>query len=246
MNREDALPVVALALDPIEKKPLARFHPGSRILSVGSYGCTLHCPWCQNHDIACPKNIDALDARLTTPSQLADLAKRYIRKGNIGLAYTYNEPLYRWKSVLACAKEIHTRGLLNVLVTNGMASDKVIDQLFPLIDATNIDLKAFTQEGYDVCGGRLTTVLHCIERACELGVHVEVTTLIIPGFNDDVQNIEKGAQTLAAIDSHLTWHLTRFFPRYKWKDKDPTPISTLIACQNAAQLHLEDVILGNV
>ena len=132
--------ISSIALDPIEKKPIAFFHPGSNILSVGSYGCNLRCPFCQNDGIS-QHGGDEVPCQTATPVELADLAMRLKdERGNIGLAYTYNEPLVGWEFVRDCAKEIHARGMLNVLESNGCASEGVIAELAPLIDAANIDL----------------------------------------------------------------------------------------------------------
>lgn len=237
--------VTSLALDPIEKKPLARFCPGSKILSVGSIGCTMHCPWCQNHEIAQPQDEKMPPYRVMTAVELADAAEELVCRGNIGLAYTYNEPLLRWKEVLGCAEEIKGRGLANVVVTNGLISQDNLLELLPFIDAFNIDLKGFDQGVYDICGGRLETIMRAIELAANHS-HVEVTTLIIPGLNDSIDLIEKEAAWLASIDANITLHLTRFFPQFKYYDVAPTSLSTMREAHAAAGKHLENVLLGNV
>ena len=237
--------VTSLALDPIEKKPLARFHPGSKILSVGSMGCTMHCPWCQNHEIAQPQNASLLPYREMGSIELADTAENFVTRGNVGLAYTYNEPLLHWKEVLDCADEIKGRNLLNVVVTNGLISQDKLRILLPYIDAFNIDLKGFDQSVYDICGGALETVMQTIVLAAEHS-HVEVTTLIIPGLNDTIGLIEKEAAWLAGIDSDITLHLTRFFPQFLFLDCGATPLTTMHAAETAARKHLKHVYLGNI
>ncbi len=135
--------LTSLALDPIEKKPLRRFHPGSRILSVGSFGCNLRCPFCQNHEISMAGDGEVQTAEIS-PEQLADQAVELQNRGNIGVAYTYNEPLVGYEYVRDCAALLHERGMVNVLVTNGTIEDAPLRSLLPLIDAANIDLKGFT------------------------------------------------------------------------------------------------------
>lgn len=237
--------VTSLGFDPIEKKPLARFYPGSMILSVGSLGCTMHCPWCQNHHIAQPDDPDAVAFREMSSQQLVDEARDLVERGNIGLAYTYNEPLMRWREVLDCAREVHEAGMKNVVVTNGLISADKLELLLPFIDAFNIDLKGFDQSVYDITGGQLETVKQTIEQAAAES-HVEVTTLLVPGINDDMEALEAEARWLASIDESMPLHLTRFFPQYKFADKNATPLETLQNARKIAQEHLSDVLLGNV
>lgn len=237
--------VSALALDPIEKKPLARFHPGSMILSVGSVGCTMHCPWCQNHEIAQPADSRSVPVREMSPNELADEALQLVPRGNIGLAYTYNEPLLHWQDVLECARAVHERDLLNVVVTNGLISRGKLEQLLPYIDAFNIDLKGFDQRVYDVCGGTLEQVKETITLSAA-HAHVEVTTLVIPSVNDDLDEIDALARWLSSVDADIPLHLTRFFPRYRYSDRVPTPLETLYAAQDVSRRYLSDVMVGNV
>lgn len=154
--------VTSLALDPIEKKPLRRFYPGSRILSVGSYGCNLRCPFCQNDEISWSKEAFACadTAESLTPEELAETAVYYRNKGNIGVAFTYNEPLVGYEFVRDTAKLVHEAGMKNVLVTNGTAELSVLEEIAPYIDAMNIDLKGFTDRYYgEVLGGSREMVL---------------------------------------------------------------------------------------
>lgn len=237
--------VTSLGFDPIEKKPLARYKPGSMVLSVGSVGCTMHCPWCQNHQIAQPQDPQLVPAREMSGEELVAQARVLVSEGNIGLAYTYNEPLMRWREVLARAQAIHDVGLDNVVVTNGLIAPDKLVQLLPYIDAFNIDLKGFDQSVYDITGGKLDTVKNAIEQAHE-SAHVEVTTLIIPGINDDMGLLNKQAAWLASIDKSMPLHLTRFFPQYRYADRPATPLETLYRAQEVASRHLDDVLLGNV
>ena len=229
--------VNGIALDPIEKKPLHFFHPGSIILSVGTYGCNLDCPFCQNHkSVRQQKNGDIL-----TPEELTAIAKKYTSHGNIGVAYTYNEPIVGYEYVYETAKLVKSAGLKNILVTNGFINPKPLVELLPFIDAMNIDLKAFTQGFYDKLGGKLEAVKETITSST---CHVEVTMLIIPGENEN--DICEAAKWLANINPEIPLHLSRFFPRYKYTNHAPTPIETLIHAAEKAQQHLKNVVLGNV
>lgn len=237
--------ITSLALDPIEKKPLAFFHPGRPILSIGSYGCNLHCPFCQNDGIS-QHGVDEVATERMTPIMLADLAQRLAReRGNLGIAYTYNEPLVGWEFVRDCAKEIHARGLFNVIVSNGMAESAVVEELAPLVDAANIDLKGPSQEFYDWVGGDYRTVCRTIEIFHAAGCHVEVTTLVVPGRNDKEADIDAIASFLAAISPDIPLHVTRFFPRYRLLDVPPTPVATVRALAEVARARLRHVLVGN-
>ncbi len=237
--------ITALALDPIEKKPLARYKPGSMILSVGTLGCTMHCPWCQNHTIAQADEPQAVPTRETSIDELVDRALALVDEGNIGLAYTYNEPFAHWHEVLECAQAIHEAGLDNIVVTNGLIAPDKLARLLPYLDAFNIDLKGFSQDVYDITGGKLETVKNTIAQASE-NAHVEVTTLLIPGLNDDMELLEEEAAWLASVDPDIPLHLTRFFPQHRYIDCPATPLATLYEAQGVASKHLNDVLLGNV
>ena len=238
--------ITALALDPIEKKPLAFFHPGSVVLSVGGAGCNLRCPFCQNDGISQHGPGEAATEG-TSPEELAELALRLKReRGNLGLAYTYNEPLVAWEFVRDCAREAKGRGLLNVLVSNGMANAPVVEELAPLIDAANIDLKGPSQEFYDWVGGDWATVVATIRTLAAAGCHVEVTTLVIPGKNDADADIDAVAAAVAGISREIPLHLTRFFPQWRLLDTPPTPLETLRRLERVAKGRLKRVVLGNV
>jgi pyruvate formate lyase activating enzyme len=238
--------LTAIALDPIEKKPLSRFHPGSWVLSVGSYGCNLRCPFCQNHDISMATGYEReLQVYEVTPERLVTEAIKLADRGCIGLAFTYNEPLISYEYVRDCARLAHEHGLLNVVITNGMVCEGPLRTLLPDIDAFNIDLKGFTQRFYDRCGGDLETVKRSIEVASEQA-HVEVTTLVVPGMNDSEDEIDTLASWLATVDPKTPYHLTRFFPRFEMLDVSPTPLQTMHELAAVARRHLDDVLLGNV
>lgn len=235
--------VTAISLDPIEKKPLRRFFPGSKILSVGSFGCNLRCPFCQNYDISMAGKEEAHGRRMT-PESLVSNAIRLVEEGNIGLAYTYNEPLVGYEFVRDCAKEIKKNGLKNVLVTNGNFCEEPIRKILPDIDALNIDLKAFTQDFYKRIKGDLETVKQTITIASETS-HVEVTTLIVPGENDSEEEIRALSQWLGSVGKTIPLHLSRFFPRYEMMDRDATEVAEVYHLADIARESLEFVYVGN-
>lgn len=235
--------LTSLALDPIEKKPLRRFRPGSLILSVGSFGCNLRCPFCQNHEISMAGD-GAIQTVDVSPEQLADKAEALIPQGNIGVAYTYNEPLVGYEYVRDCAALVHGRGMVNVLVTNGTIAERPWRELLPLLDAANIDLKGFTSAWYRRLGGDLDTVKRSIALAAER-CHVEVTTLLVPGENDSVEEIRSLAKWLASVRPDIPLHLSRFFPRYQMRDHLPTPVEQVYRLAEEARAWLAHVYTGN-
>ena len=235
--------ITSLALDPIEKKPLAMFRPGTMILSAGSFGCNLRCPFCQNHEISMAGEGES-EAAYIEPGELAARAQALRPRGNIGVAYTYNEPLVGWEYVRDTARFIRAAGMKNVIVTNASVTDPVLDEILPLTDAMNIDLKGFTDQYYAKLGGDLGTVRHFIQRAAE-ACHVELTTLIVPGENDSEQEIKELASWVGGISSDIPLHITRFFPRWKMTDRDATDIRHLYALVRAARESLEYVFAGN-
>lgn len=236
--------ITSLALDPIEKKPLARFHPGSKVLSVGSFGCNLACPFCQNHSIAAASHSQA-QTEAMDPRELADLAWELVSQGNIGVAYTYNEPMVGYEFVRDTAKLVKERGLFNVVVTNGSVTQEILEEALPYIDAFNIDLKCFSREFYERLGGDLDTVLDFIRTAAPRS-HVEVTTLIVPGENDSPGEMRELSAWLAGVDPDIPLHITRFFPRYRMQDRQPTDVSVMRSLQEIAKEKLKTVLLGNV
>lgn len=247
--------ITSLALDPIEKKPLNRFHPGSLVVSVGSYGCNLRCPFCQNSEISWSDEALRLrdKAEYLAPEDLADIAARYRNRGNIGLAFTYNEPLIGYEYVRDAARLVHERGMKNVLVTNGTASPEVLEELLPYIDAMNIDLKGFTDHYYsDVLGGDRQMVMDFIERAVK-GCHVELTTLIVPGENDNEDEIREMTEWIAGlknaegekVGAEIPLHVSRFFPRFRMTDRDATEVKKVYRLADTARERLKYVYTGN-
>ena len=240
--------VTSLALDPIEKKPLNMFHPGSLILSVGSYGCNLKCPFCQNHEISMA-GAETSDAVYISPEALAKEAIKYRKRGNIGVAFTYNEPLIGWEYVYDTAKLVKEAGMKTVLVTNGTASPEILEKLLPLTDAMNIDLKGFSEPYYRKLGGHLEAVKEFILQAAVF-CHVELTTLIVPDENDSITEMEEEARWIASVKTRnasgqIPLHVSRFFPQYHMTDKSPTEVKQVYLLADIARKHLQNVFVGN-
>lgn len=235
--------LTALALDPIEKKPLYHFYPGSRILSVGSYGCNLDCPFCQNCDISMVAG-EETESQEVTCNELVNKALALRSRGNIGIAYTYNEPLIGYEFVRDCAREAKKHGLKNVVVTNGYICGEPLEELLPCIDAFNIDLKGFTEEFYHKLRGDLATVKHTISLAAKQ-CHIEVTTLIIPGENDSEEEMTELSGWLASVDPNIPLHISRFFPRWRMQDREATPVEKVFRLAQIARQNLKHVHEGN-
>lgn len=237
----------SLALDPIEKKPLMRFCPGTYILSYGSYGCNLRCPYCQNASISMA-GPDNCPHRLITPEGLTDLAVDLSKQepGNIGVAFTYNEPTVCFEFIRDTSKLLHEAGLKSVVVTNGGLVRTYADELLPHVDALNIDLKGFSNEFYRYVKGEFDTVKEFIKAAVEHQCHVELTTLVIPTKNDDPEEIGREVEWIASISPEIPLHLSRFFPRYKVDDLPPTPAETIYRLKDIAEKKLKYVYTGNL
>ncbi|MDR3294619.1 MAG: AmmeMemoRadiSam system radical SAM enzyme [Clostridiales Family XIII bacterium] len=242
--------ISALALDPVEKKPLRRFHPGRQILSAGSYGCNMRCAFCQNSDISqiAPQTAGREPAaygqtRFFSPEELLEAAASV--PDNLGLAFTYNEPLTGIEYILDTAPLIREAGLKVVLVSNGLACREPLSALLPFVDAMNIDIKGFTPEFYRKLNGDLETVKRSMAQ-CAAACHVEATCLIIPGENDGESEMAGLSAWLASISPAIPLHVTRFFPRHKMTDKAPTPPETLYRLAEIAKERLEYVFVGNV
>ena len=234
--------LTSVALDPIEKKPLYKFFPGSRILSVGSYGCNLNCPFCQNFEISMADS--TFPTRNVTPEQLVALAQELVPQKNIGVAFTYNEPFISYEFVRDTSNLLKAVGLKSVLVTNGTVAPAALKKILPLIDAMNIDLKGFSQEIYSKLGGDFETVRKTIATAAQ-SCHVEVTTLIVPTMNDSADEMNREAQWLATISKDIPLHISRFFPRYKVTNLPPTPVDKIYELVEVARRHLNFVFPGN-
>ena len=236
-----------IGFDPIEKKPLSRFHPGSMILSVSSCGCNLRCPFCQNSEISWSKealfSVEHLD--YVSPEQLVSCLPAYASRGNIGVAFTYNEPLVGYEYVRDTAKLVHGQGLKNAVVTNGTAELSVLAEIAPYIDAFNIDLKSFSADTYkNILGGDLRTVLDFITEAHRTA-HVELTTLIVPGMNDTEQEMRELSSWIASLDKDTVLHISRFFPRFHLTDRPPTDVRIIYRLADIAREKLRYVVTGN-
>jgi pyruvate formate lyase activating enzyme len=235
----------ALAVDPVEKKPLYHFHPGTTCLSIACTGCNFRCLNCQNHDIsqAAP---DEVDRYSLTPEQVVALCLKHRCPG---IAYTYTEPLTYIEYVTDCARLAHEKGLWNILVTAGYVCQEPLADLLPYLDAANIDLKSFSDDIYRrISGGRLQPVLDTILAMRDASVWIELTNLVIPGINDDMDMIRRMCRWLVANGlAAAPLHFSRFFPRYRMQDLCPTPVHTLqTAGQIAIDEGLQRVYLGNV
>ncbi len=244
--------ITSIALDPIEKKPLYRFFPGSRILSVGSYGCNLRCPFCQNYEIARPDVVPEIRnaVREMTPQELLETALYYRKDGNIGIAFTYNEPLVGYEFVRDTAKLFKENGLKTVLVTNGTAGTDILEEILPYIDAMNVDLKSWSDVFYrDFIKGDIEATKEFIRRSAG-SAHVEVTTLIVTGKNDSAEEMEALAAWLSELEKEknceIPLHITRFFPRFQYDDVSPTDKETLFGLVEIAKRYLAHVYAGNV
>jgi pyruvate formate lyase activating enzyme len=231
----------SLGVDPIEKKPLYHFHPGRDILSIGGLGCNLRCSFCQNWSIS----HGSAPTRAITPEQLAQQAADAGPR-NVGVAFTYNEPLIWFEFIRDCAPLLKARGMKTVLVSNGFINPEPFAELAPHINAMNIDLKSFSDAFYqEHCGARLEPVKKTIAAAVNARVWVEVTTLVIPGLNDSPGELDAAAQWLASVSPDIPLHLSRYFPNYEMQ-RPATPLDTMARAYDIAQKHLNYVYLGNV
>ena len=243
--------VTSLALDPIEKKPLARYFPGSMILSVGSFGCNLRCPFCQNHEISWSEQARrfAKTAETISPEELVEIAKRTLPRGNIGIAFTYNEPLIGYEFVRDTARIAKAEEQKNVMVTNGTAELAILEDLRPYIDAMNIDLKGFTDSYYSkILRGDRHQVMAFIEAAAK-SCHVELTTLIVPGENDSEEEMRELSRWVSSLKNpdgeDVPLHISRFFPRFHMQDRKATDIQTVYHLAEIARESLQYVYTGN-
>ena len=235
--------VASLALDPVEKKPFARWMPGKFILSVGSFGCNLRCPFCQNDAIS--QAGASFPTTEMPPEDLAYLAEEFVPRGNVGVAFTYNEPLIGYEYVRDTARLLKEAGLSAAVVTNGCMAPRLFRELLPLVDAFNIDLKGWRSSFYDWVGGDLAAVKENIRQAAA-AAHVEVTTLIVPGKNDDSADMEAEAAWLAEISPMLPLHISRYFPRFLTTEIPATPVAVIHRLAEVARRHLRYVYEGNV
>lgn len=233
--------ITSASVDPIEKKPLYHFKPGRHIFSVGSFGCNFACGFCQNYNISQAKP----RSKFVSKEELVDTVISI--EDNIGIAFTYNEPSIWYEYVYDSAKllkeTVPEKSV--VLVTNGYISEEPLNKLLPYVDAMNIDLKSFNKEYYSkLCGGSLQPVLKTIELAARF-CHVEITTLLVSGENDNLAEVEKISEFIRSINPEIPLHLSRYFPRYKLNNP-PTDIAFMKEAEEAARKYLSNVHLGNV
>lgn len=229
--------ISALQVDPIEKKPLAYFHPGAKVFSIGSYGCNLACPFCQNFSIAHGRPA-------TTEYSPEEIVEAMTRRELTHLAFTYNEPIVSFEFVLDTAKEAKRKGCTTIMVSNGFIEPEPLEELLPWIDAWNIDLKGFRPETYRRLGGQLEPVLRTIERTSRTA-HVEITTLLVPGINDNREEMTELFQWIGKLDPMIPLHLTRYFPAWKYKEP-PTSMEWIHEMADEASKYCKRVKLGNV
>ncbi|RJP84501.1 MAG: AmmeMemoRadiSam system radical SAM enzyme [Desulfobacteraceae bacterium] len=240
--------IIACHVDPIEKKPLFHFYPGSLAYSLGTVGCNFRCRFCQNADIA--QMATDHDGRIIGKGMRPEaIVADAISAGCKSIAYTYTEPTVFFELAYAIAAAAHERGIQNIFVTNGYMSSEALDMIHPVLDAANVDLKAFSDEFYKrQCSARLAPVLETLKKMKALGVFVEVTTLIIPGLNDDPQELKDLANFIATdLGDDTPWHVSRFHPTYRLTDQPPTPVSTLLRARDIGMAAgLKYVYTGNV
>lgn len=237
--------VSALHFDPIEKKPLFHFFPGRKILSIGSIGCNLDCAYCQNHDISQADLGTYKIAQTFSPVQMVSEALRHPE--NIGIAYTYNEPVVWFEYMLETAMGAQTAGLKNVMVTNGFINTGPLSELLPLIDAFSVDLKGYSESFYRrITAGALAPVLNTLKQIRQAGKHLEIVFLVIPRQNDDETEFEAMVQWIAdELGTSTILHLSRYFPRHRL-GIEPTPLYTLDKLTEIARQKLKFVYVGNV
>jgi pyruvate formate lyase activating enzyme len=237
--------VSSYGVDPIEKKPLYHFYPGTEILSIGAIGCNLRCSFCQNYRISQISPDDFENFKLFTAEEIINKALS-INK-NIGIAFTYNEPGTFFEYMVEISKLAIENNLKTVMVTNGYINREPLDQLLPLIDAFNIDLKAFSEGFYkDITKAKLAPVKNSIKRVADSGNHLEITNLVIPGLNDDYEEFEEMVKWIAEeIGKNTPFHISRYFPYFQ-KNIEATPVNTLLELYEISIKYLNYVYLGNV
>jgi pyruvate formate lyase activating enzyme len=237
---------IAYHVDPIEKKPLYHFLPGSRSYSIATVGCNFRCLHCQNWEISqMPREGRGISGLELPPEEVVRQAEQY---DCASISYTYTEPTIFAEYAVDCAELARERGIKNVFVTNGYITPEALSEVARYLDAANIDLKGFTEKFYrEVCGARLKPVLESIKLYKKLGVWIEVTTLIIPGYNDDEEQLRGIAKFIKSVGEEIPWHVTRFHPDYKLMSVPSTPLETL---RRAREIGREEgllyVYIGNI
>lgn len=238
--------LIASHLDPIEKKPLYHFHPGSTAYSIATIGCNFRCEFCQNWEIAqYAQYSDNIPGEDTNPKQIVNNAKKFQADS---ISYTYTEPTIFFELAYDTAKIAKENGILNTFVTNGFMSKEAIDMISPYLDAANVDLKSIQQEFYTkYCKAKLEPVLENIKYMHQKGIFIEITTLFITGLNDSDEEIRKIAKTIANVNPEIPWHVSRFHPCYKLQNVPSTPINTIKKTrQIGIEAGLKHVYTGNI
>lgn len=252
----------AVNIDPIEKKPLFHFLPSSQVLSLGTVGCNFACSFCQNWDLSQitkdlktrlikEKKHNQMHAEVTKYGyelQPEDIVKKCVENKIPSIAYTYNEPAIFFEYLYDTAKLAKNKGIKNIFVSNGYESEEALEMIKPYLDGINVDLKAFTEEFYrKICHAKLAPVLETIKRINELGIWMEITTLVIPGKNDSDAELKKIAEFIVDLDKNIPWHISAFHPDYKMKDADHTPSQTLLrAYEIGKKAGLKYIYVGNI
>ena len=233
--------VVSHHIDPVEKKPLYHFLPGTNAYSIGTIGCNFKCDFCQNYEISQEREIAGENI------SVEEIVKEAINSKSKSIAYTYNDPAIFTEFCIDIAKLAKKSNLKNIFVTNGYESKEAIDFISGYIDAMNIDLKSFSNEFYlKNCKAKLQPVLDTIKYAYEKGIWIEITTLIIPKENDSEKELESIAKFISSIDKNIPWHISRFFPMYKMSDKNFTPEKILSKAYEIGKKYLNYVYIGNI
>ena len=245
---------VSLNIDPIEKKPLYHFYPGKEILSFGTVGCNFKCAFCQNWDISQISRKDfskefGVERQISGhKKKVEDIVNMAIKENIPMIAYTYNEPAVFFEFAYDTAKLANKKGLKNVYVSNGYETKESLDMIKEYLDAINIDLKSFSGEFYNrICGAKLSRVLETIKYVYKLGIWMEITTLLIPGYNDSDDEIRKIAKFIKSLSDSIPWHISRFYPSFKMNDVLPTPLERMErAYEIGREVGLKYIYLGNI
>jgi pyruvate formate lyase activating enzyme len=235
--------ISGLALDPVEKKPLYHYFPGTSILSIGSYGCNMKCDFCQNYHIS--QDVSGISAWRATPDEIADKVKNASR--NIGIAFTYNEPVIWFEYVIDVSRRVKEIGFHTVMVSNGFVAEDPLKEYMGLIDAFNIDLKAFNDEFYrKITGATIAPVKRALRRIASGGNHLEITTLLIPGLNDSESEMKELVKWISGeLGRDVPFHISRYYPMHKRND-NATPYSTVLKFYEIASEYLSYVYMGNI
>ena len=240
--------LIAVHADPIEKKPLYHFLPGSTSFSIATIGCNFRCGFCQNWEISQESIRDGAEGEMKAEINPQDVVKEALKNKCQSISYTYTEPTIFFEYALDTTKLAKKEGLYNNFVTNGYMTKEALKMIRPYLDAANVDLKFFKDSSYQkICSGSLEPVLDSIRLMHELGIWVEVTTLVVPGENDSEEELSGIAKFIASVDRNIPWHISRFHPDYKFKDHSATPEATLKKAQGlGSKAGLNYIYAGNV